>query len=191
MAKVAQLKRTQQVSPVADIADGIVLTKDGKYVKLMEYTSINFDLRSASEKNSIIANFERAIRIMPDKAHFKITTDRADPTNFISRLQKQYNEEDNESCCRICPKLRYYSSILSLLSLYFTRRRLFKISRLRDDNRQSELHRKTYYQHPSGLRQRTAFRRLQRRMDAFGSLLCHEQSDIQERILCAAGERSS
>ncbi|MBR0391860.1 MAG: hypothetical protein IJK38_06025, partial [Oscillospiraceae bacterium] len=37
---------TQQAMPILDIRDDIVVLKDGTYVKLMEFSPINFELRS-------------------------------------------------------------------------------------------------------------------------------------------------
>jgi hypothetical protein len=45
---------TQEWLPVADIRDGIVLTKDGRYVKILEVLPVNFYLKSYMEQQSII-----------------------------------------------------------------------------------------------------------------------------------------
>ena len=44
--KLKQVISCQSFSPISDVRDGIIVTKDGKFVKLMEFSPINYGLRS-------------------------------------------------------------------------------------------------------------------------------------------------
>ena len=43
--KLKQVISCQSFSPISDVRDGIIVTKDGKFVKLMEFSPINYGLR--------------------------------------------------------------------------------------------------------------------------------------------------
>ncbi len=60
--KLKKITSCQSFSPIKDIRDGIIVTKKGNFVKLMEFAPINFSLRSASERNLIISQYQAAIR---------------------------------------------------------------------------------------------------------------------------------
>lgn len=62
---VIKVKTTQNFSPIRDIKDGIIITKDGRFVKVMEFSAINFNLRSAKERATIIDSFAQAIKLLP------------------------------------------------------------------------------------------------------------------------------
>ena len=51
--------------PIEKIENGIILTKDNRYVKLVEVIPVNFLLRSAQEQRSIIYSFISYLKIAP------------------------------------------------------------------------------------------------------------------------------
>lgn len=55
--KLKQVISCQSFSPISDVRDGIIVTKDGKFVKLMEFSPINYGLRSNEDKNMITAQY--------------------------------------------------------------------------------------------------------------------------------------
>lgn len=54
------------------IANGIVYTTDGRYVKILEIEPINFLLRSAREQQGIIYSFISYLKISPVKLQIKM-----------------------------------------------------------------------------------------------------------------------
>ena len=98
MAKLKTIESTQNFSAIREIRRGIIATKDGRYIKLMEFQPINFSLRSASERASILRSFEAALRSMPETVQFKVISRSADPTSFIESLRKSMEKETNEKC---------------------------------------------------------------------------------------------
>ena len=59
------IQSTQSFSPIQDVSEGIIITKDRRFIKILEISPINFLLRSEDEKRDIIANFDATLRIMP------------------------------------------------------------------------------------------------------------------------------
>ena len=55
--KLKNIASTQQYLPILDVQDDIIVTKDERYIKLMEFSPINFELRSPAEQDQIISVF--------------------------------------------------------------------------------------------------------------------------------------
>lgn len=86
----------QEYIPVVDIQDGIIETKDGRFIKIIEIEPINFLLRSDEEKFNIITNFASIFKI-PDlyRFQFKAITKQADSRRYIDILLKRAEKENN------------------------------------------------------------------------------------------------
>lgn len=77
---------TQQAMPILDVRDDIVILKDGTFVKLMEFSPINFELRSPTEQDAIIAQFGSVIRTWPKNVHIKVVSTPSNVSDFIDEL---------------------------------------------------------------------------------------------------------
>lgn len=99
--KLLQLTSTQLFSPFRDVKDGIIITKDKRYVKLLEFSPVNFGLRSHSEQDQIIHQFAAAIRTMPTRVQFKVVSRHADSSGFIDKIKADMEQEENEGCRRL------------------------------------------------------------------------------------------
>ena len=98
MAKMKNISSTQQFLPLLDVRDDIIVTKDGRYAKLMEFSPINFELRSPSEQDQIISLFGAAIRTWPSNTHIKIVTTPSNVSDFINELEDCMEREESEKC---------------------------------------------------------------------------------------------
>lgn len=99
--KMTILESTQMWSPVKDVLDGIVITKDGRYVQIMEFAPINFLLRPLEEQYAIANVFGSAIRIFPKKFQIKVLSRRANVESHLLDIQHYMKEESNEQCRRM------------------------------------------------------------------------------------------
>lgn len=89
---------TQMLSPVRDVKDGIVMTKDGDYIKIMEFAPINFSLRSEQEQIQICNSFGSIIKVLPDEFQIKILNRRASVNTHVDDIYKQIEQEENPIC---------------------------------------------------------------------------------------------
>lgn len=96
--KLTQIESVQSWSPIRDVERGIIVTKDNRFIKLMELSPINFGLRSASEQTMIANAFGAAMRSLPKSFQFKVTSRRADVTQFIDDLAEHKMREPSASC---------------------------------------------------------------------------------------------
>ena len=84
--------------PVSKIENGIIYTKDSRYVKIVEVVPINFLLRSAGEQRSIIYSFVSYLKVSPVRLQFKVLTRKADIGRHMDTVQKEMGRETNEQC---------------------------------------------------------------------------------------------
>ena len=109
-AKVPKIPRHEQepsfscLNPVADylpiqkIENGVIYTKDHRFVKVVEVIPINFLLRSAREQRGIIYSFVSYLKISPVKLQFKVLTRRADIGRHLNTVRQEMAQETNEQC---------------------------------------------------------------------------------------------
>ncbi len=92
------VKSTQSFLPIRDIRNGIILTKDGRFVKILEFAPINYTLKSPEEKRKIIQLFSAVIKNMPTTVQIKIVSQRTDVSRFLKHIDNDIRKEDNPKC---------------------------------------------------------------------------------------------
>ncbi len=111
--------------PVDKIENGIIYTKDHRYVKIVEVVPINFLLRSPREQRSIIYSFISYLKISPVKMQFKVLTKRADINRHVEIVHQEM-ERETDPHCRVLQE-DYLKLIDRLGSREATTRRFFII----------------------------------------------------------------
>ena len=117
------ISQTAEFIPIKKIENGIIYTKDSRYVKVIEVLPINFLLRSAREQRNIIYSFISYLKISPVKIQFKAISKKADTKKHKEiTLQEMANETDVN-----CRKLQedYLRLINRIGSREATTRRFF------------------------------------------------------------------
>lgn len=84
--------------PIEKIENGIIYTRDHRYVKVVEVVPVNFLLRSAQEQRSIIYSFISYLKIAPTKVQFKVLTKRADIDRHVETVRKELEQETDPHC---------------------------------------------------------------------------------------------
>ena len=97
-ADYAYLNPAAAYLPIEKIANGIVYTKDHRYVKIIEVVPINFLLRSAREQRNIIYFFVSYLKISPVKLQFKVLTRWADINRYLEAIREEMKTETDERC---------------------------------------------------------------------------------------------
>lgn len=111
--------------PIDQIQDGIVWTKDGRYIKILEIEPINFLLRSPREQRSIVYSFASLLKISPIKLQFKSVSKKADVNKHLAKIREEMAKETDERC-RLLQE-DYYRLIQQLGSREAVTRRFFLI----------------------------------------------------------------
>lgn len=92
---------TQDEIPVPDIKNGLIVTTDNRYLKIIEIEPINFSLRNASEQDNIIAYFASFLKVAPVKMQIKTISRSADTSAYIDRVDQKLAKESNPKCCEL------------------------------------------------------------------------------------------
>lgn len=84
--------------PIEKIQNGVIYTRDHRYIKVVEVVPVNFLLRSAQEQRSIIYSFISYLKISPAKVQFKVLTKRADIDRHVETVRKELERETDPHC---------------------------------------------------------------------------------------------
>ena len=96
--KIKKLEFVQDFLTIKKLQNGIIETKDGRYLKILEIEPINFMLRSEEEQVNIISSFASWLKISPIRLQFKSITRKADSDKHIALLRKDLEVEENLKC---------------------------------------------------------------------------------------------
>jgi NADH:ubiquinone oxidoreductase subunit C len=84
--------------PVKNIAGGVIVTKDARFVKIIEVLPVNFHLKTAVERQNIIYSFASYLKTAPDTLQFRVVTGRLDLEAYIEKMKGYLESETNEKC---------------------------------------------------------------------------------------------
>ncbi len=96
-----KIQSTQAFLPIRDISDGIIITTDRRFIKILEVTPINFLLRSPSEQSAIVQSFAGVLKQMPIKVQFKVISRKADVSSYIDKIYTNMETEENDKCLQL------------------------------------------------------------------------------------------
>ena len=87
---------TQRWLPVETVKDGIIILKDGRFIKILEILPVNFYLKSDVEQENIIYYYASYLKIAPDTMQIRISTERADIEDYLNRHMHYAERERNK-----------------------------------------------------------------------------------------------
>ena len=110
----APFTTTVDICSVDAIRNGVIVTTDNTYIKILEITPLHFDLKSDQEKNMIIADFLKYIRIAPKIIHIKSMNTKADLSEMLKDAENILEKETNKNCREMQKKeINYLKSVIS------------------------------------------------------------------------------
>lgn len=88
----------QQWLPLRDIRGGMVVTRDGRFIKILEVLPVNFYLKSPLDQQNIIRAYAAYLKIAPASLQIRVVTRKADIADYIARMRACAEREPNEQC---------------------------------------------------------------------------------------------
>ena len=88
----------QEWLPVKNIIGGVVITKDNRFIKILEVLPVNIYLKSANDRQTIIEAYASYLKIAPNSMEIEVRTLPADTSDYVDRMKGYAETEDNESC---------------------------------------------------------------------------------------------
>jgi type IV secretory pathway VirB4 component len=86
---------TQNSLLIAEIKDGIVIMRDGSLRAVILSSAINFDLMSQREQDGVEMAYQGFLNSLHFPIQILIKSQKIDLDNYIAKLQKLENEQDN------------------------------------------------------------------------------------------------
>jgi NADH:ubiquinone oxidoreductase subunit C len=89
---------TQEWLPIKNIIGGIAVTKDRRFVKVIEVMPVNFHLKTPHEQQTIIYYFASYLKIAPNELQIRVVTQRLDLEGYIAQMRKYLEVEEDGQC---------------------------------------------------------------------------------------------
>ena len=96
--EVKPLNPLSDYIPIERIENGVIYTRDHRYVKVVEVVPVNFLLRSAREQRNIIYSFISYLKIAPVRVQFKVLSKRADINRHTETIRRELEQETDPRC---------------------------------------------------------------------------------------------
>ncbi len=95
-AAKASKPSTQDSLLIAEIRDGVVVMRDGSLRAVIMGSAINFDLMSASERDSVEYAYQNFLNSMHFPIQILIKSQKIDLDGYIGKLQQLRTDQDND-----------------------------------------------------------------------------------------------
>lgn len=82
--------------PIKDIKDGIIETKDGRFLKILEIEPVNFELKTVEEQDKIIQKFEEYLRAAPSNLQIKCISQETSMDKYLEEIDRHRMMEKNK-----------------------------------------------------------------------------------------------
>ncbi len=89
---------TQKLIPVSDIRSGVIITRDGRFIKVLEVLPVNFYLKSPIDQANIIYYYTAFLKVAPDNLQIRVVTQKADIEGYTARMRHFCDTEPNPLC---------------------------------------------------------------------------------------------
>ena len=87
---------SQQFVPIQDIRDGVVILKNGQLCSLLLASSINFALKSTTEQQAILSQFQAFINTLDFSLQIYVQSRRLDMRPYLEILKTREPLQDND-----------------------------------------------------------------------------------------------
>lgn len=84
--------------PIKNIIGGVVVTKNNRFVKILEVLPVNIYLKTPSDRENIISAYAAYLKIAPDSLQLEARTLPADTAEYVERMRKYAEREEIDSC---------------------------------------------------------------------------------------------
>ena len=96
--KYREIKGTQEMLPVYDTYQGVIVTRDGHFCKIMEVKPLNFMYLSPQAQNNIISLFSQMLSATPYNMQLISYARKADVDSMIRAVEDLKKNEMNPAC---------------------------------------------------------------------------------------------
>lgn len=91
-----QVKATQEIIPIKEIRDGVVILKDGSLKMVVMASSLNFALKSEDEQNAVILQYQSFLNSLDFPIQFFIESRKLNINPYLTNLQEAEKNQPND-----------------------------------------------------------------------------------------------
>lgn len=84
--------------PIKNIIGGVIITKDNRFVKILEVLPVNIYLKSPTDRQTIITAFAAYLKVAPDSMQMQARTLPADTEEYVRQMEDYARNEENAYC---------------------------------------------------------------------------------------------
>lgn len=95
-----KIQSTQKVLPIKELSNGIIITKNNKYVKILEVIPTPYFMKNENEQAKIYRCFYEMFKIAPVSIQLKCLSIKADASKQIKKLEENRLKETNDDCIK-------------------------------------------------------------------------------------------
>ncbi len=93
---MASTPATQKILEIEEVRDNVLIIKNKGIRAILLCTSINFDLKSTDEQESIIISYQRFINTLDFPVQFFVSSRRLNIDGYLDDLRARANDEPND-----------------------------------------------------------------------------------------------
>ena len=93
---MVQAKPTQEIIPIKEIKDGVIILKDNSLHMILMASTLNFALKSDDEQNAIVLQYQNFLNSLDFPVQFFIESRDLDIAPYISTLEEAEKKQTNE-----------------------------------------------------------------------------------------------
>jgi len=93
---MAETKPTQEIIPIKEIRDGVVVLKDNSMFIILMASTLNFSLKSEDEQNAIILQYQNFLNSLDFPVQFFIQSRKLDINPYLAILEEAKGKQTNE-----------------------------------------------------------------------------------------------
>lgn len=82
---------------IKELYGGLIVTKNNRYISIMEIIPSNFEEQNQDEQIRILDNYKRMMTIAPRSSHLKCITQKTDDSTIINNIQKASQGMESEA----------------------------------------------------------------------------------------------
>ena len=84
--------------PIKNVISGVIVTRDNRFIKIVEVLPVNIYLKSPNDRQNIIAAYAAYLKIAPDDLQIEVRTMKADTADYVEQMRAFAEQEENEYC---------------------------------------------------------------------------------------------
>ena len=78
---------SQEWLPIKDILKGVIITRDKRFVKVLELLPVNFYTLSETEQGNAIADFAAYLKVAPDQLQINVLTQKFNLNGYLKLMK--------------------------------------------------------------------------------------------------------